>query len=189
MRRTSQGWVFLSAIGLLLCLFPTPALADTVSDTFTVYSPNGSVFQTTSLSDSQEANLDFIFVAGVSPDPSQANNATQLLNADGSLSDIFGVIFTETGAVVLAFWSDAPGDPAPIDNFFRVGISLPEGSGGPFDATMYLDPTLRSEGYTATFTSGAPAPEPPSFILLGAGFLALAGIVLRQKHLHVVSRS
>jgi hypothetical protein len=126
-------------------------------------------------------------------DPSKLGKSTALIEADGSTSDIFGVgNFSginayDCNASLVANACDFiaySSDPSPSTFYLGTpSIFLPEGTGGPFDATAYLTTGEQANLWTATFFSDAEAtsvPEPSSLVLFGPGLLALAG-ALRGK--------
>jgi hypothetical protein len=107
-------------------------------------------------------------------DPAQHGSPTTLYESVGgylSQSDIFGVWTPDNNSYYLAFQSDGEGFMAPYNTPFI----YPEGN-GLFDATGYLNDTLRSQGFTATFWSDPEAgvPEPGTPALLGLGIVGLA---------------
>jgi hypothetical protein len=90
-------------------------------------------------------------------------------------SDVFGV-FAESGGFVLGFISD-------IENAPPGGVHpplLPETTAGPYDATVFLSPTLQAAGDTAQFFSDVDIPEPTSMALLVAALLGF-GFVGRRR--------
>lgn len=165
---------------LAAILFGTvPLCADTVSDSLTVFDAAGKVVYSVSVTEALEdpSEIYFINVTGLA----DANNSTPttLLNADGSYSDIFGVAYVN-GDYFLGFNSDTESAPAAYGS--AGSIFLAEGNGGPFDATVYLDPSYQAQGYTARFFSDADVvvPEPGSLNLLAGGLLGLGGILRRR---------
>ena len=184
------------ALGLLPLV---PVRADQVSDVLNVLDPSGDVACSVSVSEADELTNDFLaLTAGdcnVSSlvDVTQYGNPTYLMEPDGTISDIFGVSFTEAKTTSgpealysLAFFSDVESvkQPALPTKEFGVSIGsqpfmLDEGSGGPFDATQYLDPSLRTAGWAAQFTSDADVPEPAGAGIL-CGLVALGLCVWRR---------
>ena len=168
-------------IFVLLALSVT-ASADVISDSLVVKDATGAVVASVSATESQEASNSAGFVY-IIPDSSLIDatlfgNFTEVL--EGSrVSDIFGIASGIAGCsqtFCLAFASDTETAPVP---FSGASNTFQEGSGGPFDATMYLAPSLRTAGYHAAFTSDSDAtvPEPSTFVLfvtmLGAMLLAV----------------
>jgi len=127
------------------------------------------------------ANFYYIDILGLTnPTPPAP---TILLETATTASDLFGAIHPQGApfqGTVLSFSSDGE---------FPVGFSsgfivLPEGNGGPFDATAYLNPTFVAQGYTATFLSDpVEAPEPATYGLAMCGALSL---VMRRRRSRVV---
>jgi hypothetical protein len=113
--------------------------------------------------------------------PSQFGNPTVLLEADGSISDIFGVVQISSGSYAIGFMSDENldlGVAAQLFGFNPAGanlISFLEVGGQVYDATMYLNLETH-QGYTATFQSDGDERQVPdggsTLFLLG---LAMAG--------------
>lgn len=169
-----------------------PSFSQTNSDTLTVYSPNGNVYSQVSAAEGTEGNGQTLFFIGdfTLADPAQFGNATTLCesmpcnpNSDPSqFSDIFGVArVTINGQdfFFLSFTSDGENGTA----FGNAGAHfLLEANGGPFDATMYLNPRYRNQGYTATFTSDneSTVPEPSSLLMVGSGILGVAAVARRK---------
>jgi hypothetical protein len=141
------------------------------SDCLVVFDAAGVVFSFVTATEVENPQTVFT-VPGVAPDPARIGFPTNLIEPGGSnmFSDIFGVASLD-GALFLAFSSD---DEVTVP-FLPIGpISRSETTAGPYDATMYLSPTLRSAGFTAQFFSDVEVPEPPSPILVASGLLGLA---------------
>jgi hypothetical protein len=167
---------------LLLCSLST--LAATVqSDCLTIFQ-FGAVQSQTCVSEAAETagQLYSVNVGSGVLNLSQFGHATELLEPDGSISDIFG-IYADAASFHFGFASDTENLSAFTAAFGTPTIFLPEGN-GVFDATQYLDPTVASSnGLSAQFVSDAdPAatPEPSSLLLLGSGLFGLAAVVRRK---------
>jgi hypothetical protein len=185
--------VFVSIASLLMlaCVVfaAVPGRADAISDTLTVYSPNGAIFSQVSATESQEGNGTNVFLIGnpFLADPHQFGHATTLCEVAGcnatsppsDFSDIFGVAqATIAGQIFyfLAFTSDGE-NGTPFGN--QGAQFILEVPGFAYNATQYLLPSLQAQGYTATFVSDAETPEPASLVLLGTGLLGLMGVSRR----------
>jgi hypothetical protein len=159
----------LLAVGAFAAAFASVGQASIISDSLTVYDPTGAVFAQVSVAEDVEdpntiyfiSNLDFPDLV----DPTQLGNATGVFEPDGSLSDVFGLISSPVAeGLCLAFSSDSETVPAA---FVGAGSSVfqERDHQGIFDATMYLNPDLQAQGYTATFVSDSEVPEPTTLTI------------------------
>ena len=177
MKRLIFGVILLGAL-----LVAAPGWADTISDSFTVYDASGNVAYSVSVLEAIEDpnQIYYIPVIGLA-DPNQFNNATTLCEGNsicdanhGPYSDIFGVAVLADGNYYLAFNSDTELFEAAYGS--QGAIFMPEGSGGYFDATVYLDPSFQARGYTAQFFSDSDVPEPATLALFGSGLGMLGSL-------------
>ena len=166
-------------VALLSPVFTASGQPSPLSDWLRVYDPLGNIVQQVQATEQDELNngpgwIYPILVPGLI-DPTQFGNPTQVIESDGTTSDVFGIANT-AGGFFLAFSSDTETAPVPYGPFPK---QVPE-TGLPIDATMYLDPGLQAQGYTAKFWSDAEVPDGGATAgLLG---IALAGIMsLRRK--------
>jgi len=118
-----------------------------ISDYVIITAPDG----TQTRLDFDEMHEMFVYPDPTAADPSQLGNATALLESDGSISDIFGVISDGTN-FFLAFSSDGE-DGSPPQWPDDPQIFIQEDPINGHDATMYLSPDLRAAGYMLTFFS------------------------------------
>jgi hypothetical protein len=188
MKSTKKVVMMLLPLACLL-LAAVPGVADSISDTLIVFSPNGAIFAQVSALQSQEGNGTNVFLIGnpFIADPAQFGHATTLCEVAGcnatsppsDFSDIFGVVeatILGQNFFFLAFTSDGENGTS----FGNQGaIFLNEVPGFAYNATMYLLPSLQAQGYTATFVSDGEVPEPTSLVLLGTGLLGLMGVSRR----------
>jgi hypothetical protein len=181
MRQSFKGLACAAAALLALgAASSASAGAVPVSDQLLVLDGNGNfVDEVLALEPSETADQIYFIDPAVAPiDPSQFGNPTNLLEPDGSFSDIFGICTCGPGgALALGFNSDSETAPAA---FAGVGtIFLPEHAGW-YDATMYLDPALQAAGWTAKFASDVDVPEPATWALMLVGVGGL-GAALRRR--------
>jgi hypothetical protein len=151
-----------------------------VSEGILVLHNNSLAYATLAFGNEEAENIYYLpQIFGIDP---SANTLTYLTEADGTFSDLFGVIDFGIGPV-LGFISSP--------NSFFDGNIIPGGiqkTSGPslglvmtpgsvptilYDATQYLDPTLRALGVTALFFSNNAVPEPGVPALLGLGFACM----------------
>src|SRR5262249_48379609 len=105
--------------------FIPPPLMPDESDALTIFRPDGTVFDRVAVLEELEDPSEIVFESDPTIiDPNQFGNATNLLHADGTFSDIFGIA-TINGTLFLAYNSD--GDPAPPEFGGQGAINLPEG--------------------------------------------------------------
>ena len=165
----------LLAMGLALACSAMAQAAPPVSDSMTVYDPNGGIFaQVLAFEGNEDPSQLYTLAVGI--DASQFGNPTVLTEGNGLNSDIFGVC-TNGGALMLCFSSDSETQGVNFGAFPR---TFPEGN-GIWNATMYLDPALQAAGYHATFISDSEVPEPASLLLMGTGLMGLARKIRSRK--------
>jgi hypothetical protein len=162
-----------------------------VSDSATFSNP-GSVPIVVSLLEGQEGIVIFGLLFGVSPtgDPARYGNFTELIEPDGTISDVFGVVPSLSASTTFdfAFFSDTETGTMTVPSAFlnpegNTPIILREGDGGPFSITTYLNPSLQQSGVTGTFQSDVEptgVPEPSTLALLAIGGASLAGYRWRR---------
>jgi PEP-CTERM motif len=160
------------------------------SDSLAIIEPTGAVFATAIATEADEAanGPNFIYILSIfSPttrliDPATLDNPTQVLEASGAVSDVFGIFSGVAGCLdpaglCLGFASDTDLIPVSLGNF---PTQLPEGN-GIFDATRFLDAGLRAQGFTAQFVSDVEGvPEPATIFLLGLSMAAGLAVVRRR---------
>ena len=157
---------------VLLASSSVSVVADTLSDSITVYATDGTVFATATVIETVESanQIYFIDIPDL-VDTSQFGNATALIElGTGTFSDVFGVASTH-GSLFLAFTSDTETVPAAFGALAAVRLLEDRAQ---FDATMYVAPRLREAGYTAAFFSDiSEVPEPSSVALLETALLSI----------------
>ena len=186
-------WIGLLAAAMLL--IGLPAAAQVPSDCFTIYAKDGTIALQVCATEGDEEEVALFIVAGsgfANTDPAIIDSPTVLLEPDGSISDIFGVFIApdhgqcQNGCIFFLSDTEALALLDSVGNEIR----LPEGNGGPFDATRYLDPSKQDIGFTATFQSDTEdvrqTPEPATLALLGLGVLAMG--FARRKSLRTTPR-
>jgi PEP-CTERM motif-containing protein len=166
---------------------PTPFNPAVDSDAMAVCAPNGTLYDYLSVTEANE-NPGTIYTLATPPDPTQWGFATTLCEfappapcgpglPQQYYSDIFGVASNGVN-YYLAFSSDGEnGSPFGGQGFYYWQAPYGEPAGW-LSATMYLDPTLQAQGYTAWFISQTP--EPTTLLLIGSGISLLAA-KLRKK--------
>jgi len=169
--------------GLCFLFCTMPAAAAPLSDSLIVYDPTGAVYASVSVTDDVEdpGQIYYIDIPGLTDDL-QFGNGTTLIEPGVQptwYSDIFGVADMNLGHFVLGFSSDT--DTVPSQYGSQGTIFLVETWPGNFDATGYLAPGLRDQGYTAVFHSDAAVPEPGTSMLLASGLLGIALYVRRRR--------
>lgn len=184
MKKSTSATLQCALVAFTMVIATVPARATGISDSLTVFAPSGAVFASVSAPEaSEDPNIFYAINDPTLADPAHFGHPTTLCEDAVSpgggdcvghdYSDFFGV-FSFSGHLELAFMSDTETSPSPFGAFGY--YFLPEG-GGVFDATMYLNPSLQTAGYTAVFRSvdvAAGVPEPGTLCLVGFGVLGLA---------------
>jgi PEP-CTERM motif len=178
--------VILAAL-FLTCSSMNAQAKTIISDAFTVYNQNHQIAFSSFVTKDQEelngASTIYYIENDDIADPNQWGNYTSVLKSPTNLtmSDAFGVA-SRGSEFLLFFLSDTSTEPCPYPPGPNTVFEqlLPSGRyGGIFDATMYLSPDLQSQGWTASFESGMPVPEPATVLLMGSGIGAL--ILLKRR--------
>lgn len=170
---------------------PSYTLGPGISDALVVWDGSGNINQLRTVSDINE-NGGLAIIDTNLRDASQYGNPTLVREPAGGIgtySDIFGVAIDPlNGNLVLGFL-DLYDDLTYAQTCFgpQSGwtITVTEGTidQTEFDATMYLNPSLRSQGWTAAFVSDSEPAEVPdggtTVVLLGAALSAL-GLIKRR---------
>ena len=161
----------------------TPFNPSVDSDALAVCSPNGTLYDYVSVTEASEDPNAVYTLTIAAPDVNQYGFATVFCEygtpcgpglQQQYYSDVVGVVTLDGVNYSVGFASgDKAGTPYAGDpNFFYV----PEPNGW-YPATMYLDPALQAQGYSAWFISSVP--EPGSMLLLGSGLTLLAKKLLK----------
>jgi PEP-CTERM motif len=195
---------FVMMLGILL-LSSVPASATAIqSDVMAICVPDPASCPPTTpgaiLITAGEGDEDTVFTFNANiGNPSQLFHPTVVLEPDGTVSDIFGVVarpleetYTngnvgEQQTVYSLFFVSDPGPDSGIyaDAFNASSVDVAaacklesitcvaEGSGGPFDMGKYISSDT-GEGFSASFTSDGDVPEPGSAgLVFGLGALGL----------------
>ena len=172
------------ALGIAALLFSGPTAfgqSSPVSDWLRVYDPLGNIIQQVQATEFDEMNsggaaIYSITVPGLVDLTTAPVPPTQVMDPDGSVSDIFGIANNQ-GGFYLSFASDSDTAPFPYSGFPNQVME----TGLPMDATMYLAPALQAQGYKAAFWSDLDV-VPDGGATAGLLGLALVGVFsLRRK--------
>ena len=175
-----------------LIILTTSVCADAqlngVSDLLWITDPLGNTFASVSQDETTEDARAIIFMTGSAAwlDFSQQNNPTVFYMRGGNpitgpFSDVFGMTTDSSNQLLLAFTSDSDIMSSPYGNVGTLKVAEPI---GPYDGTMYLDPSMRASGYHLWFESDfAEVPEPGSITLLLGSGIAGGAIILGRKQM------
>ncbi len=182
MSKLSSGLMTAAAVmvsvGVLTAITPANAGIQRVSDQLLVLDGNGN-FVDRAVGFEPGEDPTQIITSIVAIDPNQFGNATVLTDGrNGPASDIFGICTCGPGfTLALGFASDSETQAVNFGVFPRTFVES-----GPISATLYLDPALQAQGWTATFTSdvaeGVPELSTWAMMILGFGSV---GLRLRRR--------
>ena len=179
----SMATVAMASVMALAAAAPAQAAGAPPSDSLIIFDATGAIFEAVYGFELGE-DATAIHTSTVAIDATQFGNATTLTERNtNNFSDIVGICTCgANGAFALGFASDSETQSVNYGTFPRTFLEH-----GPIDVTLYLDPSLRSTGWTATFTSDGGVPEPATWAMMLTGFGGLGALMRRRRALAVAA--